>query len=212
MEESLKIINSKTKEVDDKLSKIIGDEIHKVEEKIKINSEQSEKHFNDIDEKLLEMKEQLITIIKSGKFDNLKNISAENVNDINLQNNPSKILIREFVQKVCDENIDILKTTFNDYQQELLNNMNVKNEEAKGKFALEQKENMKKLEDIFNKRLDETNEKIIKEIKEKEEIKDGKIQEYIVESELRINKKYDDIIKTIQEDLESLTIKIGLGP
>ena len=158
------------------------------------------------------MKEQLITIIKSGKFDNLKNISAENVNDINLQNNPSKILIREFVQKVCDENIDILKTTFNDYQQELLNNMNVKNEEAKGKFALEQKENMKKLEDIFNKRLDETNEKIIKEIKEKEEIKDGKIQEYIVESELRINKKYDDIIKTIQEDLESLTIKIGLGP
>ena len=111
-----------------------------------------------------------------------------------------------------DENIDILKTTFNDYQQELLNNMNVKNEEAKGKFALEQKENMKKLEDIFNKRLDETNEKIIKEIKEKEEIKDGKIQEYIVESELRINKKYDDIIKTIQEDLESLTIKIGLGP
>ena len=90
--------------------------------------------------------------------------------------------------------------------------MNVKNEEAKGKFALEQKENMKKLEDIFNKRLDETNEKIIKEIKEKEEIKDGKIQEYIVESELRINKKYDDIIKTIQEDLESLTIKIGLGP
>ena len=71
---------------------------------------------------------------------------------------------------------------------------------------------MKKLEDIFNKRLDETNEKIIKEIKEKEEIKDGKIQEYIVESELRINKKYDDIIKTIQEDLESLTIKIGLGP
>ena len=86
------------------------------------------------------------------------------------------------------------------------------NEEAKGKFALEQKENMKKLEDIFNKRLDETNEKIIKEIKEKEEIKDGKIQEYIVESELRINKKYDDIIKTIQEDLESLTIKIGLGP
>ena len=212
MEESLKIINSKTKEVDDKLTKLIGDEIHKVDEKIKINSEQNEKHFNDNDEKLVEMKEQLITIIKAGKFDNLKNVNNENINDINLQNNPSKILIREFVQKVCDENIQTLKLTFNDYQQELLNNMNVKNEESKSKFALEQKENIKKIEDIFNKKLDEINEKLIEEMKKNEREKDGKYQEYIVESELRITKKYDGIIKTIQEDLESLTIKIGLGP
>ena len=212
MEESLKIINSKTKEVDDKLTKLIGDEIHKVDEKIKINSEQNEKHFNDNDEKLLEMKEQLITIIKAGKFDNLKNVNDENINDINLQNNPSKILIREFVQKVCDENIQTLKLTFNDYQQELLNNMNVKNEESKSKFALEQKENIKKIEDIFNKKLDEINKKLIEEMKKNEQEKDGKYQEYIVESELRITKKYDGIIKTIQEDLESLTIKIGLGP
>ena len=212
MEESLKIINSKTKEVDDKLTKLIGDEIHKVDEKIKINSEQNEKHFNDNDEKLVEMKEQLITIIKAGKFDNLKNVNDENINDINLQNNPSKILIREFVQKVCDENIQTLKLTFNDYQQELLNNMNVKNEESKSKFALEQKENIKKIEDIFNKKLDEINEKLIEEMKKNEQEKDGKYQEYIVESELRITKKYDGIIKTIQEDLESLTIKIGLGP
>ena len=212
MEESLKIINSKTKEVDDKLTKLIGDEIHKVDEKIKINSEQNEKHFNDNDEKLVEMKEQLITIIKAGKFDNLKNINDENINDINLQNNPSKILIREFVQKVCDENIQTLKLTFNDYQQELLNNMNVKNEESKSKFALEQKENIKKIEDIFNKKLDEVNEKLIEEMKKNEQEKDGKYQEYIVESELRITKKYDGIIKNIQEDLESLTIKIGLGP
>ena len=30
--------------------------------------------------------------------------------------------------------------------------------------------------------------------------------------ELRVTQKYDGIIKNIQEDLESLTIKIGLGP
>ena len=211
MEESLNIINSKTKEVDDKLTKLIGDEIHKVDEKIEINSKQSEKHFNDIDEKLSEMKEQLIAIIKTGKFDELKNMQG-NVNDINLQNNPNKILIREFVQKVCDENIQTLKITFNEYEQELMNNMNVKNEEAKAKFALEQKENVKKIEEIFNKKLDEVNEKINKEMKENEAIRDGKVQEYIVESELRVTQKYDGIIKNIQEDLESLTIKIGLGP
>ena len=211
MEESLNIINSKTKEVDDKLTKLIGDEIHKVDEKIEINSKQNEKHFNDIDEKLSEMKEQLIAIIKTGKFDELKNMQG-NVNDINLQNNPNKILIREFVQKVCDENILTLKITFNEYEQELMNNMNVKNEEAKAKFALEQKENVKKIEEIFNKKLDEVNEKINKEMKENEAIRDGKVQEYIVESELRVTQKYDGIIKNIQEDLESLTIKIGLGP
>ena len=211
MEESLNIINSKTKEVDDKLTKLIGDEIHKVDEKIEINSKQNEKHFNDIDEKLSEMKEQLIAIIKTGKFDELKNMQG-NVNDINLQNNPNKILIREFVQKVCDENIQTLKITFNEYEQELMNNMNVKNEEVKAKFALEQKENVKKIEEIFNKKLDEVNEKINKEMKENEAIRDGKVQEYIVESELRVTQKYDGIIKNIQEDLESLTIKIGLGP
>ena len=211
MEESLNIINSKTKEVDDKLTKLIGDEIHKVDEKIEINSKQNEKHFNDIEEKLSEMKEQLIAIIKTGKFDELKNMQG-NVNDINLQNNPNKILIREFVQKVCDENIQTLKITFNEYEQELMNNMNVKNEEAKAKFALEQKENVKKIEEIFNKKLDEVNEKINKEMKENEAIRDGKVQEYIVESELRVTQKYDGIIKNIQEDLESLTIKIGLGP
>jgi hypothetical protein len=211
MEETLNIINTKTKEVDDNLKKLMTEEINKTDEKIKINYQQNEKHFNDIDEKLVEMKEQLIVIIKAGKFDDFKNITKANVDDINLQNNPSKILIREFVQKICDENINSLKITFNEYQQELLNNMNVKNEEAKGKFALEQKENIKTIEELFNKRIEEINEKIKKEIKEKEEIKDGKVQEYIVETELRITKKYDNIIKGIQEDLENLTIKIGLG-
>ena len=52
----------------------------------------------------------------------------------------------------------------------------------------------------------------MKSILEKEEIRDGKVQEYIVESELRITKNYDKRIKSIEEDLESLTIKVGLGP
>ena len=212
MEESLNIINSKTKEVDDNLKKLIGDEIQKVNDKFKINTEQNEKHFNDIDEKLNEMKEQLITIIRAGKFDDLKNITKGTENNINIQNSPNKILIQDFVQKICDENIQTLKLTFNDYQQELLNNMNAKNEEAKAKFALEQKENMKKIEEIYNKKIDEVNEKIMKSVLEKEEIRDGKVQEYIVESELRITKNYDKRIKSIEEDLESLTIKVGLGP
>ena len=212
MEESLNIINTKTKEVNDNLNKLLNEEVQKLDDKFKTNADQNEKHFNDIDEKVIEMKEQLITIIKAGKFDDFKNRTNGNVNDINIKNSPNKILIQEFVQKICDENIQTLKVTFNEYEQELLNNMNTKNEEIKAKFSLEQKEKKKKIEDIFGKRIDEVNEKIMKDIKEKEEIRDGKVQEYIVESELRITKKYDNIIKSIQEDLESITIKIGLGP
>ena len=212
MEESLNIINTKTKEVNDNLNKLLNEEVQKLEDKFKTNADQNEKHFSDIDGKVIEMKEQLITIIKAGKFDDFKNRTNGNVNDINIKNSPNKILIQEFVQKICDENIQTLKVTFNEYEQELLNNMNTKNEEIKAKFSLEQKDNMKKIEDIFGKRIDEVNEKIMKDIKEKEEIRDGKVQEYIVESELRITKKYDNIIKGIQEDLESITIKIGLGP
>ena len=212
MEESLNIINTKTKEVNDNLNKLLNEEVQKLDDKFKTNADQNEKHFNDIDEKVIEMKEQLITILKAGKFDDFKNITNGNVNDINIKNSPNKILIQEFVQKICDENIQTLKVIFNEYEQELLNNMNTKNEEIKAKFSLEQKDNMKKIEDIFGKRIDEVNEKIMKDIKEKEEIRDGKVQEYIVESELRITKKYDNIIKSIQEDLESITIKIGLGP
>ena len=211
MEESLNIINTKTKEVDDNLKKLIGEEINKLDDKFRKNSEQSEKHFNDIDEKIIEIKEQLINIIKEGKFDDIKNIKG-NGNDINISNSPNKILIQEFVQKICDENIETLKKIFNDYQQELLNNMNVKNEETKAKFALEQKDNMNKLEEIFSKKVDDVHVRLMNDIKEKEDIKDGKVQEYIVESELRITKKYDEIIRNIKEDLESLTIKIGLGP
>ena len=211
MEESLNIINTKTKEVNDNLKKLIDEEVQRMDEKFKTNLDQSEKHFNDLDEKVTEMKEQIITIIKAGKFDNLDNFKG-NLNELDIKNNPNKILIQDFVQKICDENIETLKTAFNEYEQELLNNMNVKNEETKTKFALDQQENMKKIEELFRKRIDEGNEKIMKSIEEKEQIRDGKVQEYIVENELRVMKKYDNIIKNIQEDLESITIKIGLGP
>ena len=148
---------------------------------------------------------------KKRKRYNIKKDKKPKISEIDYEFR-KKILIQDFVQKICDENIQTLKLTFDGYQQELLNNMNAKNEEAKAKFALEQKENMKKIEEIYNKKIDEVNEKIMKSVLEKEEIRDGKVQEYIVESELRITKNYDKRIKSIEEDLESLTIKVGLGP
>ena len=70
---------------------------------------------------------------------------------------------------------------------------------------------MRKIQEMFEKKVDETYDKIMNDIKDKENVRDGKVQEYIVESELRITKKYDENIKKIEEDLESLTLKVGIG-
>ncbi len=208
MEESLNIINTKNKETEDNLKKLLEDEIKKINDKINLNYEQYDKHFNDIDEKLKDISGQIITIGKLGKLD-LKNIeNGENSDNLN----GNKIFIREFVKSVYDEDIKALKATFDGYEKELLNNMNNKIEESKTKFALDQTENMKKIEEMFGKKVDETYEKIMNDIKNKDDIMDGKVQEYIVESELRVTKKYDENIKKIEEDLESLTLKVGIGP
>ena len=208
MEESLNIINTKNKETEDNLKKLLEDEIKKINDKINLNYEQYDKHFNDIDEKLKDISGQIITIGKLGKLD-LKNFeNGENSDNLN----GNKIFIREFVKSVYDEDIKALKATFDGYEKELLNNMNNKIEESKTKFALDQTENMKKIEEMFGKKVDETYEKIMNDIKNKDDIMDGKVQEYIVESELRVTKKYDENIKKIEEDLESLTLKVGIGP
>ena len=208
MEESLNIINTKNKETEDKIKKLLEEEIKKINDKINLNYEQYDKHFNDIDEKIRDMSGQIITIGKLGKLDQKNFENGENSENLN----GNKIFIREFVKSVYDEDIKALKATFDGYEKELLNNMNSKIEESKTKFSLDQTENMKKIEEMYDKKVDETYEKIMIDIKNKEDVLDGKVQEYIVESELRITKKYDENIKKIEEDLESLTLKVGLGP
>ena len=208
MEESLNIINTKNKETEDKIKKLLEEEIKKINDKINLNYEQYDKHFNDIDEKIRDMSGQIITIGKLGKLDQKNLESGDNSENLN----GNKIFIREFVKSVYDEDIKALKATFDGYEKELLNNMNSKIEESKTKFSLDQTENMKKIEEMYDKKVDETYEKIMIDIKNKEDVLDGKVQEYIVESELRITKKYDENIKKIEEDLESLTLKVGIGP
>ena len=208
MEESLNIINAKNKETEDKIKKLLEEEIKKINDKINLNYEQYDKHFNDIDEKIRDMSGQIITIGKLGKLDQKNFENGENLENLN----GNKIFIREFVKSVYDEDIKALKATFDGYEKELLNNMNSKIEESKTKFSLDQTENMKKIEEMYDKKVDETYEKIMIDIKNKEDVLDGKVQEYIVESELRITKKYDENIKKIEEDLESLTLKVGIGP
>jgi hypothetical protein len=211
MEESLKLIDTKNKETQDILNKKIKDEINKLNEELIKRTEHYDKHFSDIEDKIKDIRAQVIAILKTGKLD-LKEADSSEKEDKKETSSFNKFIIRDFVQKLFDENFNVVKETFNGYEKDLFNNMNNKIEEAKDKFSLEQVESMKKIQEMINTKTGEVKDRIIELIHEESAVKDGKVQEYIVETELRINKKYDENIKRIEEDLESLTLKIGLGP
>ena len=202
MEESLKIINTKTKETEDNLMKIIEEKTKKLDNKIKINSEQNDKHFNDIEDKLKDISGQIITLGKIGNLD---------INQENEQKSPNKFLITELVQKICDDNIKPLKDTIEGFQKDLFFNVNNKIKEGKEQFSLEQTEKMKQIEEMFNKKIGIVEDNIMKNMDDQKTIILGEVYNEIVKSEIRIKEKYDIDIKKIEEDLESLTIKIGLG-
>lgn len=202
MEESLKIINSKTKETEDKLMKIIEEKINKIDIKINLNSEQNDKHFKDIDDKLKDM----------GTMLNLRKVDYQLNDNSNEQKNPNTFLINELVQKICDDNIIPLKEFVNNIEKELINNMNSKIENAKSSFSITETKNIEKIKELIKKDAGEIKESIMKEIDDNKAIFLGELDKTILNTEHRIKQKYDSDIKKIEEDLESLTLKVGLGP
>ena len=104
-----------------------------------------------------------------------------------------------------------MKDIMKNYELTLNNTMNLKFEESKQRYSLEQKENMSKIIEIIEKKMAYLDSQLDIKIKEQNTIIDGRIQEYIVESEKRVDGKYEDSLKKIKEDIENLTIKIGIG-
>ena len=205
MEESLKIINTKAKETEDNLKKLVEETFNKLENRLNLSNEKYDKHFIDVDEKLKETTDQILAILQN------KGSEKEKEGVPATEGSSNNFFVRELVKKICDENILPLKEMISGYENDILNNMKSKIEESKTKFSLDQIDNVKKIQDMYDKKVEELNKKLIKYIEEERHINDGKIQEYIVESELRIINKYDEELKTIKGDLDTLTLKIGIG-
>ena len=89
--------------------------------------------------------------------------------------------------------------------------MNEKVEEVKVKFGLEHKTALEKISDVLEKKIAFINEELEKKQNEHKTLVDGRIQEYVLESENRIKSKYDINIKKIQDDLDNIIVKIGVG-
>ena len=202
MEESLNIINKNKEETENKLMKIIEKKIEEVNQKIQKNSEYNDKQFNDIESKLKDFEKMI----------NLRKIDYQLGENSNDQKNSNTFLVSELVQKICDDNILPLKELINSFQKELINTMNTKLEDSKKNFSLTESKNIENIKKMISDEAGVVESKIMQKVTEDHTLLLGEIEKTVVNAEHRIKQKYDTEIKKIEEDLESLTLKVGLGP
>ena len=90
-----------------------------------------------------------------------------------------------------------MKEIMKNYELMLTNTMNMKFEESRQKYSLEQKENMGKIVEMIEKKMAYLDSQLDIKIKEQYTIIDGRVQQYIVESE----KRMDENIKKIKNEI-----------
>ena len=181
MKENLDLINTKQKEITEDLLKQFTEETDKIKINIRDKNDTNTKHFNDIDERVKDIN------------DHLANNALQNIKgNISGSSEPNAVLIREYVDRLCSENLSPMKDIMKNYELTLNNTMNLKFEESKQRYSLEQKENMSKIIEIIEKKMAYLDSQLDIKIKEQNTIIDGRIQEYIVESEKRMK---NDILK-----------------
>jgi hypothetical protein len=202
MEESLNIINKNKEETENKLMKIIEKKIEEVNQKIQKNSENNDKQFNDIESKLKDFEKMI----------NLRKVDYQLNENGNEQKNSNTFLVSELVQKICDDNILPLKELINSFQKELINTMNTKIEDSKKNFSMTESKNLENIKKMISDEAGVVESKIMQKVTEDHTLLLGEVEKTVVNAEHRIKQKYDTEIKKIEEDLESLTLKVGLGP
>ena len=202
MDESSALIAKNKEETENKLMEIIEKKISEVNKKIQHNSESNEKHFSDIEVKLKDM----INMINLNKGDVRLN---ENSND---QKNTNTFLVSELVQKICDDNIIPLKEFINNLQKELINSMNTKIEESKTNFSMTESKNLENIKIMIADETGKAESNIMEQVKKDHTLLLGEMEKTVVNAEHRIKQKYDTEIKKMEEEVESLIIKVGVGP
>jgi len=202
MDESSALIAKNKEETENKLMEIIEKKISEVNKKIQHNSESNEKHFSDIEVKLKDM----INMINLNKGDVRLN---ENSND---QKNTNTFLVSELVQKICDDNIIPLKEFINNLQKELINSMNTKIEESKTNFSMTESKNLENIKIMIADETGKAESNIMEQVKKDHTLLLGEMEKTVVNAEHRITQKYDAEIKKMEEEVESLIIKVGVGP
>lgn len=208
MEKNNQVIVDNQNLLEDKLIKQFNKELeeHKVE--LAKNFDKMVKGYNDLKEKTQDAIDRLEKMLASGALKSLG--QSERGSELGKTDDPNIILIREYVQKLCTEYTLPLKEMVANYETNVLSALNKRFDELKTKFGLDQVENLNRINDGLEKKMGIIIESMNKQMDLNRKGLDGKVQEYVVEAELRINKKYDDSFKKMKEDLDSLIVKVGI--
>ena len=188
MKENNELISTKEKEIKESLTKIFKEETDTIKNEIRNNDDNTTKKISDLNERVNDISGN----IAQGALNNLKG-------DVNIQgsSDPNAVLVREYVERLCAENLQPMKEIMKNYELMLTNTMNMKFEESRQKYSLEQKENMGKIVEMIEKKMAYLDSQLDIKIKEQNTIIDGRVQQYIVESE----KRMDENIKKIKNEI-----------
>ena len=188
MKENNELIETKEKEIKESLTKIFKEETDTIKNNIRTNEDNTTKKISDLNERVNDISGN----IAQGALNNLKG-------DVNIQgsSDPNAVLVREYVERLCAENLQPMKEIMKNYELMLTNTMNMKFEESKKEYSLEQKENMGKIVEMIEKKMAYLDSQLDIKIKEQNTIIDGRVQQYIVESE----KRMDENIKKIKNEI-----------
>ena len=188
MKENNELIATKEKEIKESLTKIFKEETNTIKNEIRNNDDNTTKKISDLNERVNDISGN----IAQGALNNLKG-------DVNIQgsSDPNAVLVREYVERLCAENLQPMKEIMKNYELMLTNTMNMKFEESRQKYSLEQKENMGKIVEMIEKKMAYLDSQLDIKIKEQNTIIDGRVQQYIVESE----KRMDENIKKIKNEI-----------
>ena len=177
--------------------------MNNLKENINNNNDSYLKKFEDLNEKIKDLQKIVEKII-------VNNVNQNDINNINNNNfnEPNTTLLREYIEKIVNENILPFKETINNFKLMLSQTLQKEIEDIRNKIKVDDEEKMKKINEMIDKRIDNNNSEIDNKIKEKNIILDGRLQEYIVESENRIKSKYDSEFKKVSDEIKDIINKI----
>lgn len=167
-----------------------------------------DKKFYDTKEKI-DMINKQVTEISLG-FINATNKTSDNKDSSDKQQNKTNVIDAidlVILEKKIDDKLILVKNDLEEYEKKLIILMNLHIDGIKIKLNEEQKNLVNDISEKLESKINLLKKDVETKIKEEDLIKEGRMQEYVVESSERIKKNLETRINNIQGEIEKLNIK-----
>ena len=206
MKENLDLINKKCEDLSKEITKKYDTELDKIKKEEGYEFDKITKKIVDIDEKIEDIQKTGVNAngnqVSDGKE---KLFTLEKVNDVNIE------LVREYIDKSLNTKLGPVKESVAQYEDKLNNVMKLNDEEVKRQMREEMKNWMSKVDEAVQRKADQIKSELDEKRTSDKSLLDGRIQDYVLEGETRIRNQFEPAIKKIQDDIEGIVVKIGVG-